>query len=312
VGAQILAIALALGTPARAFWPALGWLSLAAQWTALPAAATVCLLRARLAPLDDRLGAALVLVLVVTLAAAVYLAGRWLLGQPPDAAGLARQTALAGLVGALVLRYLHLAHRARERALAAGRARLAVLQARMQPHFLFNSLNTIAALTAQDPARAEEATVALAELLRASLEAGDEPVALAQELAICRRYLEIETLRLGPRLKVQWEGDDIPTQATLPALTLQPLLENAVRHGIEPLPGGGTVRIAFGQRHGRLWIEIENPLPKGGREPGGARMAHENLRERLRTLYGPGARLRTDADAARYRARLEIPVGRLP
>lgn len=308
VGAQLLALVLALAGPWAQFWPALGRFSLAAHWTALPAAAALCLTRAALARVHPYLGVVLVLGGLLGIAAAVNLAGAALLGTPRGGVDLARHLALTAVLGCVLLRYLFLAHQTRARALAATQARVQTLQARMQPHFLFNSLNTIAALAGTDPPRAEAATEALARLLRASLQTGDEAIPLAQEVALCRHYLAIEALRLGDRLKVCWEGDDSCASARLPALTLQPLVENAVRHGIEPLAHGGMVRIAIGHDARRLWLEVENPLPMAAHTHGGNHMALDNLRERLHALYGANAALVIHTRDGRHLARIEVPV----
>lgn len=304
----MFAVVLALAAPWTAFWSALGWFSLAAHWTALPAAAVLCLCRARVAQLSWSVGTAVVLATVMSLAAAVSVAGELLLGQVPAAIDLARHVLLAGLVGALVLRYLYLAQQARQRALGAARARLQALQARMQPHFLFNSLNTIASLAGSDPPLAERATEALAALLRASLAAGDEPVPLADEIALTRHYLAVEQLRFGDRLKVEWQLDDNALEARIPPLTLQPLVENALRHGIAPQPGGGTVRIAAGRGDGGVWVEVENPVPGTAPTAGGNRMALDNLRERLHVRYGSRARLLLLQAGDRHLARCEVPA----
>ncbi len=172
------------------------------------------------------------------------------------------------------------------------------LQARIRPHFLFNSMNTIASLTRTDPARAEEAVTDLADLFRVSLREVRDRIPLAEEIEIARTYERIERLRLGDRLRVDWQLEALPGDAPIPALVLQPLLENAVYHGIEPLAEGGDIVIR-GRLEGRyVALSVENPrAPGGGRRSGGSGIGLENVRQRLALMFpGEGTLTQSDAD----------------
>jgi two-component system sensor histidine kinase AlgZ len=146
-------------------------------------------------------------------------------------------------------------------------------------------------------------------LFRASLGEGRRLIPLADELDLCRRYLQIEQLRLGERLRVQWEIGTPPPEALVPPLTLQPLVENAVYHGIEPLPDGGTIRIRGYRDADTLTLEVENPRPDVATPgTGGHRMAVENIRERLALHFGNSATMAAHAEDGRYRLQLTLPL----
>ncbi|MCX7896272.1 MAG: histidine kinase [Rhodocyclaceae bacterium] len=228
------------------------------------------------------------------------------LPQPDEFAG--RKAVAAALATLAIVHGLELARRARRPALAE--ARFAALTTRMRPHFLFNSLNTALALLRSDPQRAETVLEALADLFRAALAAPDQWSPLSAELDLARRYLDIERLRLGARLHVDWQVEACPVDVLVPPYLLQPLIENAVYHGIEPLASGGRLRIALTQTRDEIRIEIENPLPAHAPERQGNRVALENLRERLALFYDLAARLETERDSGLFRVRLVLPVRR--
>ena len=220
-----------------------------------------------------------------------------------------RNLAMAAIVLAVVLRYFYVQHQWKQNVEAQARAQIQALTARIRPHFLFNSMNTIASLTRTHPEQAEQAIEDLADVFRATLEQRDR-VSLAQELEIARHYLNIEALRLGERLTLTWRLDeDVPLQASLPALTLQPLVENAIYHGIEPRTEGGEVLIAARRDGEALVLEVENPLPtQHGRASNGNRMAQDNIRQRLALAYGDRARMDIDHTQDRYAVRLRLPL----
>jgi two-component system sensor histidine kinase AlgZ len=221
---------------------------------------------------------------------------------------LAWQTPLlAMLAAALLLHYLSLRQRALSPALAE--ARLAALQARIRPHFLFNSLNAAIALIRSQPQKAEAVLENLADLFRAQLADPDRASTLAREIELASMYLAIETERLGPRLKVSWRID-APTDAVLPPLILQPLVENAVYHGAERI--GGEVEIIIGARlaGGRLELTLDNPAPEAPPRPGGNQMALSNLRERLQLFFDAEASLASERRGGRYLTRIRLPYRR--
>ncbi len=204
---------------------------------------------------------------------------------------LMRAGLLGGITAALMLSYLAMRVSALSPALAE--ARLQWLTARIRPHFLFNSLNAVVSLIRQDPRRAENALEELAELFRALMRDPRELVPLADEIALCRQYLDLEKLRLGDRLNVQWDMVDLPLDLKVPPLLLQPLLENAVYHGIEPAADSGTIRICLMRRGDALHMDLANPYSTSADQQRGNHMALDNLRERLALCYDLEARLDT-------------------
>ena len=245
VSAQLLAIVLVLGSgkPANQLWHALSLVSLYVQWIGLSSAALLCILRRPLQRLNNtRAGlVAWLLVLVITAVvseAAVHLfggMGEGLLTEPGGRLGLLlRSLAIAAIVAALVLRYQYLHHQWYRQFLAESEARLQALQSRIRPHFLFNSMNTIANLTRTDPKLAEEVVQDLADLFRVSLSDARQDSTLGEELELARQYLNIERQRLGTRLRVEWELEELPLNAKLPPL------------------GRELVRVAPELDHGRL------------------------------------------------------------
>jgi len=207
--------------------------------------------------------------------------------------GGASHVARAGLLGALAAGAMLFYFELRSRGLspAVNEARLQALTARIRPHFLFNSLNAVLSLIRSDPRRAESALEELADLFRVLMRDHRELLSLGDEIALCRQYLELEKLRLGDRLTVAWEVSDVPADLQVPPLMLQPLLENAVYHGIEPSGEPGTVRIAFARRGDELHIELANPCDGSGESAKGNHMALANIRERLTLYYDLEARL---------------------
>jgi len=246
-------------------------------------------------------GCAVVLGLVLTLTAATHAALREV-----TPVGLARALAFAASAGIVVLAYLALHLRAYSPALAE--ARLQALQSRIRPHFLFNSLNAVLGLIRRDPQRAERTLEDLADLFRALMSDGRSLVRLADEVALIERYAAIEQLRLGDRLRMSWDLDSAPMDALLPPLLLQPLLENAVYHGVEPGVGIGDVLVRIGLHGDRVRVRMENPLP--GAADGtraGNHMALDNIRERLMLFFDAEARLEAGASDGRYIVDIDLP-----
>jgi two-component system, LytTR family, sensor histidine kinase AlgZ len=206
----------------------------------------------------------------------------------------------AALVTALVLR-------AKGRTPADTAARLSELQARIRPHFLFNTLNTAVALVREDPRRAESILEDLSDLFRHALADQGESVTLAEEIALARRYLDIEQVRFGDRLQVEWSIDDRAAAARVPPLLLQPLVENAVKHGVEPSAAGAQVRISTQRRASTVVIKVTNTVPAGqGR--GGHGVAQANVRDRLRLLHDVQAQFETVLKDGIYQVRMEVPA----
>jgi two-component system sensor histidine kinase AlgZ len=230
---------------------------------------------------------------------------------PPDRwEFLSRNLAIGALVCAAVLRYFYVTHQWRSNVVKEAQSRITALQARIRPHFLFNSMNTIASLTRVDPAAAEQAVEDLADLFRASLSNPGESITLEQELEIARVYQRMEEQRLGERLSVDWQLNDIPMEIRVPGLTIQPLLENAIYHGIEPLPDGGVVTIVGKAQEEMITITVSNPLADESRlRPSqGHQIALDNIRQRLELVYGDRARLEIEHAADRFCVLVGFPV----
>jgi two-component system sensor histidine kinase AlgZ len=307
---------------APTFWGDLARTSMLLLWVALPSTALLCGLRPRLARLGVTRGssAALGLILAVTLvvsetawwAAAIGLrrTGADLALGVGHGAFLTCNLTLALFIGGLLLRYFYVSDQRRRHLEGSARARVDALQARIRPHFLYNSMNTIASLTRSDPVAAEHAVLDLADLFRASLSETRNVVRLADELEIAGTYQRIEQLRLGSRLGVDWQVEAAALEAPVPGMFLQPLLENAIYHGIERLPAGGTVTVAARLAPPLVEIVVDNPLPTDADAPGraGNRVALANLRERLLLLYGGAGRFESGVQADRFVVRLAFPA----
>ena len=298
-------------------WLDLARVSLLLQWIGLTSAAVLCVAHKPLArmPLRRAAVASYMLLLLTTgvLSEIAYeLATYTGIGEeflPTSHGGFElRNLIVCAIVSILVLRYFYVQFQWKRNVQREARARIEALQARIRPHFLFNSMNTIAALIHSKPDLAERTIEDLADLFRASLTQNNPTVTLAEEMAIAHQYQRIEELRLGDRLRINWQTDALPEDAHLPQLVLQPLLENAIYHGIETQPRGGTVEV-HGTRDGNmLSIEISNPLPpENALRRRGNQMALDNVRQRLALAWPNRARLEVDTAEGRYRVRLHLP-----
>jgi two-component system sensor histidine kinase AlgZ len=292
----------------------LGVTTMYAQALGLVTALGVCISRAWLGRLSAR-GAWLgswIMAVVVALGFS-YSAGiiGTVLGAGPGRqvfAVFVWQSVLAvALVGAALLRYLFIRAQWRAQVLAQSEARVQALQARIRPHFLFNSLNTIASLIPEEPLNAECAIEDLADLFRGSMRRADSLISLSEELDLARRYLQMEQRRLGERLRIEWRVSELPEGASVLPLTLQPLLENAVTHGIQPRTDGGTVKVYGRSEKENIVITISNPLGLGEPRNRGHGMALANIRERLELAFGPNASLITHQNDEQFFAVLSLP-----
>ena len=219
------------------------------------------------------------------------------------------------MVSGAVLYYFYLRERAFSPALSE--ARLQALQARIRPHFLFNSLTAVLSLIRSEPRQAERTLEDLADLFRVLMREERRAVRLEEEIDLCKRYLAIESLRLGERLQIEWRIDEVPRNVTIPPLILQPLVENAVHHGIEPNPEPGLILITVALKGRQVEIGIVNPRVDGNtRPPGraGNQMALDNVRERLSLHYDVEARLEAGpvqdpaTGASEYRVKITLPA----
>lgn len=205
----------------------------------------------------------------------------------------------------VLLGYFNLRNRALSPALSE--ARLQALQARIRPHFLFNSINAVLSLIRSDPKRAEQALEDMADLFRVLMADNRELAPLAQEVQLCREYLGLEELRLGDRLKVDWHVDNMPGDALIPPLLLQPLLENAVYHGIEPAASPGTISIHIYKKGEEVHAVLRNPYQHEGNHHGGNKMALANIRERLALHFDEEGRLETKIAGDTYQVHITMP-----
>jgi two-component system sensor histidine kinase AlgZ len=318
VVAELVAIALTLASyaPASQFLLALSKISFFVLWLALLGSALMCVLRDRLERAGKTRAFVISFVLLELLCLAVAELA-WLL--PVRVVGvhiivdthsdfLLRTMAISSIILALGMRYLYVSSEWRRSIMLEAQARISALQALIRPHFLFNTMNTIASLTRTNPRLAEEAVEDLSDLLRASLSSNRDRLTLKQEIEVAAIYHRIEKLRLGNRLNVRWEVDDLPTHVKIPHLTLQPLIENAIYHGIELLPDGGDVVIS-GKRDGRhLVISVTNTVAPGkARAVDGNKMALANIRQRFELAYGSRASVKIEADNNRYTVTLRFP-----
>jgi len=319
--AQLLSFVLALGPQVvqGERWTQLSLISLFIQWVALSNCALLCLLRPLLQRYSDFTVAsvcfAVVLMLTLIISEASFIISRGfaldsLLPTSWHIEFLLRNLAVSAIIASVALRYFYVQHQLQESIEARAQARVQALQARIRPHFLFNSMNTIASLTRSQPARAEEMVEDLADLFRASLQADDNEVSLEDELQLCRRYLNIEQGRLGQRLSIDWYINAPIEKIKVPTLSLQPLLENAIYHGIEPRAEGGTIRISSLIEARRFHLSVTNPLPPALAKSSriSHQMALQNIRDRMEALYEGQGGLSIQRDKDQFIATLIIPI----
>ncbi len=315
--ATLMAMVLSLAATDRLqnFWQNFSIVALYIQWIGLASVAWICLLKRWLGRMGHGLAGLVAWCVIMLMALAVSMSATWLV--PLEILpGVSRQDLLlrtlgiSGILGALALRYLYEYHQQKQRELAESRARFQALQARIRPHFLFNSLNIVVSLIPVDPVRAEEVLQDLADLFRAAL--GDERrlSTVSQELELARQYLAIEQQRLGSRLKVEWDLETLPGEAIIPALLLQPLVENAIYHGVGASVTGGEICVFGRFRNGIVALTVSNTLPQQNEEPhqGGNHMAMENIRQRLQVRFGDTAGMHTGMVEGRYQVRIWFPA----
>jgi two-component system sensor histidine kinase AlgZ len=293
-------------------WLAIG--SIYAQWMALFCASGLCIASGWTRRFSSD-GAWIFSWLIVIFLSMVFSFAAWLgarMSMPgviEDEVGtfVLKNMFAVGLVAVVFFRYLVIRARWKAQLMAQAEARVQALQARIQPHFLFNSLNTIASLVHDDPVNAEAATLDLADIFRGSMRRADQLIPLEDELKLARQYLDMEQRRLGERLQVDWRVDELPAGAAVLPLMLQPLLENAVAYGVQSRPEGGRLAV-YGRAEGdQVVITIGNPIQPEGHVSRGHGMAIRNIRERLSLAYGARASLLTNQDKEQFYAVLVVP-----
>ncbi len=292
--------------------------SLFVQWIALTSVGLLCLLRRLIKNFKDSNTALFAYSLILLVAFIITELGWWFIYVQPEQIPffsplhtqlLIRSLGITAIVAAIVLRYLYVQHQWRRNVETAAQSRFQALQSRIRPHFLFNCMNTIASLTRKHPEIAEQAIEDLADLFRASLLDPSNLSRLKNEINLCDQYLRIEKHRLGDRLSLEWDIDPLPDDALIPSLTLQPLLENAIYHGIELIEQGGTIKISGKLDNNIIRILVTNPLPEDiqyAPNPG-HHLAQENIRQRLHAVYGKDGKLLIEQDKQYYLITLCFP-----
>ncbi len=297
-------------------WNDLALISLFIQWNGLVGSVTLCALRPFLTRYSNQFAAIvsfLVLLLSITFISELTFSvlHYYLLTDMISAVThwefLLHNLLIGGIIGALALRYFYIQHQWRVKMESETCTKLQLLQARIRPHFLFNSMNTIASLTRTQPEVAERITEDLAELFRMLFKSDHEMIPWSSELHLCQRYIEIEKQRLGDRLQISWQVKSVPADALVPALLLQPLLENAIFHGIEPEINGGEIKVTGQFRNKQLILTVQNSHSQNIVHRQGNKMALENIRERLKTHYDGLARLACHEENDWYNVKLTIP-----
>lgn len=317
--AELVAIVLTLAdhAPDGQFLIQLSKTSFFVLWLALLGSTIMCQLRPRLEK-AGKTRAFVISFAVLVLMCLVVAELAWLLTwrfagvtiiDDTHPAFILRTFAISSIFIALAMRYLYISSEWRRSIVLEAQARISALQALIRPHFLFNTMNTIASLTRTDPRQAEEAVEDLSDLLRASLSSTRDRSSLKEELEVAAIYQRIEKLRLGERLNIRWNINELPMRARIPSLTIQPLIENAIYHGIELLADGGEVTVT-GRRDGRyLQITVSNPVVPGKtRGKDGNKMAMSNIRQRFDLAYGSRASVDIDDRDDSFAVTLRFPL----
>ncbi len=295
--AQLFVVLLTLSNTQNVLfdWYLFSIVTLYVQWVCLSSAGILCLGRHLLARMSNRTAGVVALVFCSGNGLLVSALGQGMVYgfDQVNPVLVARHTLITCLVAGLVLRYFYVQQQLIEQSKAELKARLQALHSRIRPHFLFNSMNIIASLIPTRPQEAEKAVEDLSDLFRASLHQSDELTTLEEEINLCQRFMYIEQLRIGDRLKVSWDIQADTNAWKIPQLSLQPLLENAVVHGIQKLQSGGTIIIKIYESDATLKITILNPKPPfvSKDTSKGNRVALENIENRMKSIYGEGARL---------------------
>lgn len=303
IALTIIATALRAQTPGRA-WLELVNLSSAIQPLMLLSLLVLYTLNTQLARLPYAWGVAAVFAVELALVGSSRLLALRLLGEI-EVAPLWRFLLFTAIMTGITLFYFNLRNRALSPAITE--ARLQALQARIRPHFLFNSINAVLSLIRSDPKRAETALEDMADLFRVLMADNRKLVPLHNELDLCQQYLALEKLRLGDRLQLAWHTDDMPGNALIPPLLLQPLLENAVYHGIEPLPAGGEIDISIYRNRNEVHLVLTNPYHRESDHHTGNNMALSNIRERLALHFDAEAQLTSHVTQDQYQVHIVIP-----
>ncbi len=324
VVAELLAIVITLALPRGLISISVGldflFVSLFVQWVALAGTAALCYTRRwlnRLPSLRALLAAYVLLLLITFLIGEIALWMLWFTKKIPlahpewYASFHVFNLTVSAVVNGLLLRFFLAKHELKQRTLSEARAKLQALQSRIRPHFVFNALNIIASLVRSEPAKAEKAIEDMADLFRMMLSEDEQLVPVKNEVDVAKQYLALESLRLDNRLQVEWDVGTFQRKAVMPILTLQPLLENAIRHGIEELPAGGRIGVRLWEEADAIHIRVANPVPAVKRKER-ITTSHvqslENIRRRFHSYYGDAAVLHAAEDQGQFVATVALPI----
>ena len=297
-------------------WLRFGMVSFLVLWITLCSAACLCPLRSWLKGHNSVLAGTICYAIVLGFTVIFSLGGEWF--QTGDLFQninqLLSNLCIAAVFAGVALRYFYIQQQLSNQQQAELLARIQSLQSRIRPHFLFNSMNAIASLITIDPVVAEKMIVNLAHLFRASL---DQPglVTFNHEIELCEKFVEMEKLRFGKRLDMHWKVENIPEDATIPSLLVQPLLENAIYHGIQPILGGGKIEFNADSNGKQIRFEIINPVgnpSEAHSEYKGNGIALENIRHRLMAYYGTHASLKTEQENDTFKVSVRYPLVQSP
>lgn len=257
--------------------------------------------------LDYRRGIAVVVLFTAGVTLAIFELGGELYASAMDRSYFhgGRNAVLGALVAILLQVYFR--QRAQALSPALQSARMQALQARIRPHFLFNSINAVLSVVRENPKRAETALEDMADLFRMAMAENQGMVTLQQEIELSRQYLALEELRLGERLTVRWQVDEALQDALIPSLMLQPLLENAVYHGIEPLGQGGVIEVSLQRKNDELHLDVRNPSRPRAAHHHGNKIALENIRERLALQFDVEAQYTVESSDDFYHVHIQMP-----
>ncbi len=323
VVAEMLAIVINLVIPRNFLSPTvlqdLLLISIFIQWVALAGTAVLCYTRKYLNRLPNlrALGAAYLLLLLTTFVVSectvwlLWALGRLNTARPAWYADFhILNLTISAIINGLLLRLFLAKHELQNRTLSEARARLQALQSRIRPHFVFNSMNIIASLTRSAPEKAEAAIEDMADLFRMMLSQDEMLVPVKNEIDVAKKYLALEGLRLDNRLTVNWDLGKFPRKAVMPVLTLQPLLENAIRHGIEELPAGGAIETRLWEENDRIHIQVTNPLPKSKSKQAKSNPGQslDNIRQRFQSHYGEQASLTSSEENGLFTVTVVLPI----
>lgn len=320
ITAQLIAFVLILATGdiLSESWDELGLLSVFVQWIVLTSAGVLCLARHALSRLSVTWASVVAYLMIVATTGVIAAAAQYFLmrihyqwGSTPETIGqfVIRCVSISAIMALVALRYFYVQQQWKQRIELESQARVEALQARIRPHFLFNSMNIIASLIQPQPKLAEQAVEDLSEIFRATLKDKGSMVPLSEEWVLCRNYLRIEGLRLGERLTLDADLSQVPQDAAIPMLTLQPLMENAIYHGIQPLEKGGTIKVTAEMVGNFVCIRVINPVPplSQPKPPQGNKIAMANIGHRLNLLFGSHAKLKINHTAEQYEVILTFP-----